>query len=72
MSPRKLFLSLALILSSVSVQAGQSYPELDQSVDVRLQFQLEHKLEGLGLNDAVRKRHLSVALADFATRARDL
>ena len=65
LSPRKLFLSLALILSSVSVQAGQSYPELDQSVDARLQTQLEHKLEGLGLNDAVRKRHLSVALADI-------
>lgn len=65
LSLRKLFLSVALIVSSVSVQAGQSYPELDQSVDARLQSQLENKLEDLGLEDAVRKKHLSVALADI-------
>lgn len=65
MSLRKLFLSVALILSPLSVQAGQSYPELDQSVDARLQSQLENKLEDLGLEDAVRKRRLSVALADI-------
>lgn len=65
MSLGKLFLSVALILSSVSIQAGQSYPELDQSVDARLQSQLEIKLQDLGLESAVRKRHLSVALADI-------
>lgn len=65
MSLRKLFLSAALILSSVSVQAGQSYPELEQSVDARLQSELEQKLGELGLEDAVHKRRLSVALADI-------
>ena len=61
----KLFLGVALILSSVAAHAAPSYPELDKSVDARLQSQLENKVESLGLEDAVRKRRLSVALADI-------
>lgn len=65
LSLRKLILSCALTLLSVSVYAGQSYPELEQSVDARLQSQLEQKLQSLGLEGAAHKRHLSVALADI-------
>lgn len=65
MSLRKLILSLALTVLSVSAHAAPTYPELDQSVDARLQAELEQKLGGLGLEDAVRKGHLSVALADI-------
>jgi beta-lactamase class A len=65
LSLKKLIVSFALTLSSVSVYAAQPYPELEQSVDTRLQAELEQKLEELGLEDAVHKRHLSVALADI-------
>jgi beta-lactamase class A len=65
LSLRKLILSLALTVLSVSAHAAPTYPELDQSVDARLQTELEQKLGGLGLEDAVRKGHLSVALADI-------
>lgn len=65
MPVKKLILSFVLTLLSVSVYAEQSYPELEKSVDARLQSVLEQKLDELGLKDAVRKRHLSVALADI-------
>ena len=62
---RNVFFSVVLIFSSASVQAGQPYPELEQSVDSQLQFQLENKLDDLGLEGAVRNKRLSVALADI-------
>jgi beta-lactamase class A len=65
LSLKNFILSLALTLWSVSAYAGQPYPELEQSVDARLQSQLESHLKDLGLDDAVRKRRLSVALADI-------
>jgi beta-lactamase class A len=65
LSLRKLVLSLALTLLSVSTYAAPTYPELEQSVDTRLQAELEQKLDGLNLEDAVHKGHLSVALADI-------
>lgn len=58
-------LSLALILLSAALHAGQTYPALERSFDDRLQSQLERKLEDLGLGGAVRERRLSVALADI-------
>ena len=64
LSLRKRIPVLALAFLWVSAHAGPSYPELEQSVDTRLQSQLERKLEGLGLGDAVRTQRLSVALAD--------
>jgi beta-lactamase class A len=65
LSLRKLILSFALTVLSVSVYAAPSYPELEHSVDSRLQAELEQKLDGLDLEDAVHKGHLSVALADI-------
>ncbi len=65
LSLRKRIPVLALAFLWVSAHAGPSYPELEQSVDTRLQSQLERKLEGLGLADAVRTQRLSVALADI-------
>ncbi|MBU1977596.1 MAG: class A beta-lactamase-related serine hydrolase, partial [Gammaproteobacteria bacterium] len=61
----RLILSFALILISISIHAGQSYPALERSFDDRLQSQLERKLEDLDLGGAVRERRLSVALADI-------
>lgn len=65
MSLKNLFLGFALTILSVSVHAGQSYPELDRSIDHRLQSRLERGLEDLGLASAIRERRLSVALADI-------
>ncbi len=62
---KKLILSFALILISISTHAEQSYPALDRSFDDRLQSLLESKLESLGLGGAIRDRRLSVALADI-------
>ena len=62
---RRLILSFTLILTSISIHAGQSYPALERSFDDRLQSQLEVRLESLGLATAVRERRLSVALVDI-------
>jgi len=65
LSLRKLIPAFTLTFLWASAHAGPSYPELEQSVDTRMQSQLERKLEGLGLGDAVRTQRLSVALADI-------
>ncbi len=65
MSLRKRILSFVLTLLSVSAYAAPAYPELEQSVDARLQSQLEQKLDDLNLDGAARKGRLSVALADI-------
>lgn len=65
MSLKRSLLSLVLALVSVSVHAAASYPALERSTDPRLQSLLEQKIETLGLDQAVRERRLSIALADI-------
>lgn len=73
MKKRNLLLSLLfLVLTSASALAGHAkkhFPSLRHSADIQLQRQLEDRLKTLGLDKAVARKQLSVALVDITDEA---
>jgi beta-lactamase class A len=59
-----LFLVFSIVVGG-SAQARGDYPTLADSTDTRLQSRLKQKLVKLGLNKAVARHQLSVALVDI-------
>ncbi len=60
-------LALTLIFTPLAANAGarSAWPELDRSVDARLQSELEKNVASLGLDQAASQQRLAVAVTDI-------
>lgn len=56
---------VSLLISLSFSLSAETFPELDESVNPHLQYELEQALSGMGLNQAIKSKKLSVALVDI-------